>query len=99
MVNPAHNIKKRFDNFNKWDKGLLASRSPHCSRALRCMCPPNLQVAVNLDRGSGGDDVARIRADLRRTEVLPPVDPAATAFAANIAASRSVLPSSPALHV
>jgi hypothetical protein len=36
MVDPVHNIKKKFVNFNKWDKGLLASRSAHCFTALRC---------------------------------------------------------------
>jgi hypothetical protein len=36
MVDPVHNIKKRFVNFNKWDEGLFASRSPHCSPVLRC---------------------------------------------------------------
>jgi hypothetical protein len=36
MADPVHNIKKRFVNFNKWEEGLLASRSPHCSRDLRC---------------------------------------------------------------
>lgn len=33
MVDPAHDIKKRFINFNKWNRGVLASRSPHCLRS------------------------------------------------------------------
>jgi hypothetical protein len=44
MVDPVHNIKTRFAIFNKWDEGLLASRSPHFSGALGYMQSRSLAV-------------------------------------------------------